>query len=331
MTTKIALVNFVTPDYTVEQHLFAEVGLQAKTYHDVAVADIISELCDVEVLVVQLEKVTGDMIRSMPHLKLIAREGVGLDSIDLEAASRNGVSVMNVPDYCLEEVAVHACSLLLAAHRKLLEAHRLTSSGKWSQFDQLKPIGALSEQTLGLIGMGRIGVQVISRMRGFGCRIIVSDPFLKQADAPEGIELVSLDQLLTQSDLISIHCPLTEETRYLICHETINKMAKQPILVNVSRGLIIHEGDVVEALNQGKISYAAVDVLEQEPPDPDHPLLHHAKALVTNHMAWYSTQSEARLHTLTAQRVIAFLAGHSVPNIVNRDQLQTSQTRSAVD
>ncbi|WP_158602156.1 C-terminal binding protein [Cohnella endophytica] len=318
MMKKIALVNFSTLDYSIEETILRKAGYQVDVYDGIATEDLPTAIKDAEVLVVQLQQVTEALLERMPSLKLIAREGIGLDSIPVQAASERGITVMNVPDYCLEEVAVHAVSLMLAAHRKLFPSSALVRGGQWTQMPELKPIFALSELTLGLIGMGRIGAQVISRMRGFGCRIIVSDPYLHPDSAPEGVELVSLDELLAQSDLITLHCPYTEETKHLIDKRRIEKMKKKPVLINVSRGPLIHEGDLLDALNSGDISFAGLDVLTQEPPANDHPLLHHPKAIVTNHIAWYSEQSEARMRNLTSNRIVDFLEGREIPNVVNK-------------
>lgn len=319
--TRIAIVNFAMDDYSVEQNILGAAGYEVTIYHGIAPADVPATVKDADVLIVQLEKVTDELMAQMPSLKLIAREGIGLDSISLQAASKRGIAVMNVPDYCLEEVAVHAVSLLLAAHRKLFSAIDLVNKGLWTKMAELKPINALSELTLGLIGMGRIGAQVIKRMQGFGCRIIVSDPYLTQSNAPDGVEIVSLDELLAQADMISLHCPSTEETKHLINKEKISKMVKKPILVNVSRGPLIQEDDLLEALNNGNIAFAGLDVLTVEPPLPDHPLLNHPKAAVTCHIAWYSEQSEARLRNLTSQRIIDFIEGREIPNFVNKNDI----------
>ncbi|MDG0808417.1 2-hydroxyacid dehydrogenase [Cohnella rhizosphaerae] len=144
---------------------------------------------------------------------------------------------------------------------------------------------------------------------------------MSKAGVPEGVELVSLDELLAQSDLISLHCPYVEETKHIINRETIAKMKKSPVLINVSRGPLVHEGDLLDALNRGDISFAGLDVLTEEPPADDHPLLTHPQTIVTNHIAWYSEQSEARLRNLTSTRIVDFLEGREIPNVVNQKDL----------
>lgn len=321
---KVAYVNTGYGNMDIESEYIAKAGFEMAVHEGLKPEEIANAAGDADALVVTLEKVTAQIIAGMPRLKVIGRMGVGIDSIDLAAASRRGIPVINVPDYCIEEVALHAVSLMLAAHRKLLPANRLVREGKWSQGASLKPVRALSGMTLGLVGMGRIGAKVAEYMRAMTGRIIVADPYVNPAQVPAGVELVGLEQLWSESDILSVHCPLSEETRHLIHRETIARMARQPIIVNVSRGPIIHEGDLLEALNSGAIRYAALDVLEQEPPPPDHPLLDHSLALVTNHFAWYSAESEVRLRELSTMRVIDALNGRPVPTVVNREALGTA-------
>lgn len=322
---KAAIVNVNFPDYELEKKLLEDAGIEADFWVDVPPDEILSKIKDADALIVQLEKVPADWFPIMPNLKVISRGGIGVDAIDLEAAARHNVPVLNVPDYCIEEVADHACAMILAAHRKLFASFQLVKDGQWREANRyLKPIHRLSDLTLGLIGMGRIGAEVIARMKGFKCRLIVSDPYLKEDAVPAGVELLSFDEVLEQSDILTIHCPLTEETKNLLNRNAFAKMKKAPIVVNVSRGPIIQERDLIEALDEGKISFAALDVLNTEPPASDYELLHHPKVIITNHLAWYSEESEIKLRTLTISRMIDYLQGRPVPSIVNHKQL-TSQ------
>lgn len=307
-----------------EEAGFRQAGIDADFYRYLRQDEILDKVRDAAVLIVQLEQVPGEWLAHMPHLKLIVRCGVGTDNIDLEAATRHRIPVMNVPDYCIEEVAVHACSMILALQRKLPAAQRLVRDDRWRAQADLAPLRRLSALTLGLIGMGRVGAEVIARMRAFGCRMLVSDPFLSRDQTPPGVELVALDELLEKSHIISVHCPLTEQTRHLLNRDTMAAMKQKPIVVNVSRGAIIDEAALLEALDQGRVACAGIDVLEREPPDPAHPLLHHPRALISNHMAWYSEEAKANLRTMTISRVVDFLQGRAIPNIVNGRQLQAA-------
>lgn len=318
---KIVYLNANYEDSHIEEKHIQAAGMQLRVYNGLKPSEFAPALQDADALVVALEKVDRALLGSMPKLKVIGRMGVGIDSVDIEAATERGIPVINVPDYCIEEVALQAVSMMLAAHRKLVPAHDMVKDGRWDN-NALKPIRALSGMTLGLLGMGRIGSKVIDYMRAFTPRIAVSDPFLRADQVPAGVELVSFEELLEEADILSIHCPLTPETKHIINRHSIAMMKKQPIIVNVSRGGMIHEQDLVEGLDNGQIRYAALDVLNQEPPDSGHPLIHHPKALITNHIAWYSAEAEIRLREMSVARVIDYLEGRPVPTIVNAKALE---------
>ncbi len=322
---KVVYVNLNSKDYLLEEKHLSEAGMSLTVYDSMSLAEALPQIKEADALVVALEKVTAEIMESMPNLKVIGRMGVGIDSLDIEAATRLGIPVINIPDYCIEEVALHASSLMLAAHRKLVPANVMVRERRWTSSNELMPIHALSGMTLGLLGMGRIGGKVIEYMKAFVSKILVYDPYLKADQLPSGVELASFDQLMAESDILTLHCPLTPETKYSINREAIAKMKKQPIIVNVSRGPLIHEGDLLEGLNNGSVQYAALDVLEQEPPPTDHPLLDHPKALVTNHLAWYSVDALVRLREMSITRVIDHLQGRPVPTIVNRKALEINK------
>ncbi|MFC5406228.1 C-terminal binding protein [Cohnella soli] len=304
-----------------ERELFEPAGYEAAYYECADPLDIAASLTDVEGLIVNLEQVSDELLNRLPGLKVIGRYGVGVDNIDLEAASRRRIPVINVPDYCIDEVAEHAVSFIFAANRKLPIASSLPRTGIWGKVQQLKPIRAIKEITLGVVGTGRIGMKVIEMMAPFGCRILIYDPYLVNAELPPNAEMIEFDRLLELSDIITIHCPLTEQTRHMFRSETFARMRRKPAIVNVSRGPIIDESDLIAALDEGTVSLAALDVMEREPPEQEHPLLHHPKAIVTGHAAWYSEQSENRLRDLLSIRIMDYLEGRPVPSIVNKNKI----------
>jgi D-3-phosphoglycerate dehydrogenase len=301
-----------------ELTLFKATDIEASYYICKDPLDLVDKLKDVDGLIVNLEKVTPELISHLDNVKVIGRYGVGVDNIDLKAATEKKVAVINVPDYCVDEVAEHAVSFIFAVNRKLFTSADLTKQGVWGKVKDLKPIYPIKDITLGVVGTGRIGMKVIQTMVPFGTRIVVFDPYIKQENLPEGVELVGFDELLEISDIVTIHCPLTEQTRHLFNSSSFAKMKRKPALINVSRGPIINETDLLAALDNGNVSFAALDVMETEPPAVDHPLLHHPKAVVTNHIAWYSIQAEVKLRDLLVSRVIDYLNGNSVPSIVNK-------------
>ena len=229
------------------------------------------------------------MIARFPTWRVIGRYGAGFDNVDVEAASRAGIAVVNVPDYCVEEAATHTAALVLAAWRKLFPARRLVDDGAWSELAPLLPIRPLSRCTLGLVGAGRIGTEVV-RLLG---------PFFERGDRVRPVAAgacrapaaADLDTVFAQSDVLSLHCPLTPETANLVDAARLASMKQGALLVNVSRGGLVDSTAVAEALRSGRLGGLALDVLPTEPPPADEPLLALPNVLVTNHIAWYSDDS----------------------------------------
>jgi D-3-phosphoglycerate dehydrogenase len=301
---------------------FNESGYEVKCYGDKEFSSVIDELKDVEILIVALEKVSKEVMDRMPDIKVIGRLGVGLDSIDVGEATRRNIAVINVPDYCTEEVALQACSGILAANRKIAQCNMLVKENRWKEWREIVPIIPMSETTLGLIGLGRIGEKVVSFMRPFGCEILAYDPYNRSKTFLEGIKMTSLEEVLSKSDIITIHCPLNAETKNIVNKDTIKMMARKPAIINVSRGGIINETDLKESVDNGDISFAFLDVLEQEPPAKDHPLINHPKVFVTNHIGWYSEKSQEKLTELLIERIIDYLCGKEITTLVNREGLK---------
>lgn len=300
-----------------EEALIGASGRETVYYASRNPLELTAELADAEGLIVNLEPVGAELLDRLPNLKVIGRYGVGFDNIDIGAATARGVAVINVPDYCIDEVAEHAVSFIFAANRKHAQAAAQTRRGVWGKVGALKPIRPIGDITLGIVGTGRIGMQVIRMMSAFGTRMLVYDPYLHNPQLPPNAAMTDLDSLLEQADIVTIHCPLNAQTRHMFNAATFAKMKRRPALVNVSRGPIVDEDALLEALDSGAVSFAALDVLETEPPSPDHPLLRHPLALVTCHIAWYSEQAETKLRDLLAVRVTDYLDGKAVLSQVN--------------
>ena len=219
---------------------------------------------------------------------MISRYGVGVDSVDLKAATDLGMIVANVPDYCVDEVANQTLSMILTLIRKTAFFDQKVKSGQWD-FHLGIPIHRTQGKILGLIGCGKIGIEVAKRISSFGVKVIAFDPYIEKAH--EGIELKDLDTVLKESDFISIHCPLNDSTRHLIGVREFKKMEKKPILINTSRGPIIDEKVLIQSLKEGLISGAGLDVLEKEPPDSENPLLKMENVILSPHIGFYSEES----------------------------------------
>jgi D-3-phosphoglycerate dehydrogenase len=267
-------------------------------------------------VLVQFTTIGAAEMDANPGWRVIGRYGVGVDTIDLEAATRRGIRVVNVPDYCEEEVATHAAALALSSVRRIPQADRLVRDGGWTKWRGLTPIPALSEATLGVVGLGRIGRETIRLLRPFFGRVVAYDPFVSEAGGDVDA-LASLETVLAEADVLTLHVPLTSDTHHLIDAAALALMKPGAHLVNVSRGGLVDTAALADALHRGALGGAAVDVLETEPADPDDPLLSAPRAIVTDHIAWYSDRSEPRLRALLAERCAAVLMGAGAPSIVN--------------
>jgi D-3-phosphoglycerate dehydrogenase len=262
--------------------------------------------------------ITADVMARMPKCRIIARYGIGVDTIDLDAATRAGIIVTNNPTYCIEEVAEHTMALLLACARKVALYDRLVRSGRW-EVPPGKPMFRLEGRTLGLVGFGNIARQVAVRAASFGMRVLFADPFVKegQFDIPAG--KLEFDDLLRESDFVSVHPPLTPQTRKLINDEALSKMKPTAFLINCSRGPVVDTDALVRALDAKKIAGCALDTTDPEPlPDP-HALRGRDNVIVTPHVAWYSEQALVGLQAGAPSEVRRVLTGEWPVNVVNRD------------
>ena len=290
--------------------------------------DLIRVCKEADGLINQYAILNRNVLDHLTKCKVVARYGVGVDSIDLKAATDLGIIVANVPDYCIDEVASHAVAMLLTLIRKTVFFDRKVKSSQWD-FRQGPPIHRIQGKTLGLIGCGKIGFEVAKRMSAFGVKVITFDPYLEKVS--EGIELEDFDTVLKESDFISIHCPLNDSTRHLIGDEALKKMEKKPMIINTSRGPIVDEKALIQALEQGLISGAGLDVLEKEPPDDQNSLLKMENVILSPHVGFYSEESINELKRRTAKNVADVLRGKRPASVVNREVLGKSRATISID
>ena len=279
-------------------------------------SDLIRSCKEADGLINQYSILSRKVLESLPKCKVISRYGVGVDSVDLKAATELGMIVANVPDYCMDEVADQTVAMILALIRKVVFFDQRVKAGVWD-FREGIPIHRIRGRTLGLIGCGRIGMEVARRVSGFGVKVIAFDPYL--AKAPAGIELKDFDSVLKESDMISVHCPLNQSTRHLIGEPEFGKMEKKPIIINTSRGPIVDEEALTRALDQDLVSGAGLDVLEKEPPGSGHPLLSRSNVVLSPHISFYSVESISELKRRTAKNVADVLAATWPGSVVNSD------------
>jgi D-3-phosphoglycerate dehydrogenase len=253
--------------------------------------------------------------------RIISRYGVGYDNIDVEAATRHGIVVTYVPDYCLDEVADHTLALLLALARDVVGAARAVAQGEWRL--PPGPVRRLGGQRLAVIGAGGVGRRVIARARSFGYDVIAFDPWVEDWDLGCA-RADSFGDAVAEADAITLHVPLTGLTRHLINRDSIATLRRAPILVNTSRGPLVDMDAALEALAERRLSGVALDVTEVEPPARDHPLRSHPRALITPHMAYYSAEAQEELQRRAAEEVARALTGAPPRRPLNPELLPAS-------
>lgn len=264
-----------------------------------------------DAMMVTVQKVTGEIMDRMPNCRIICRIGTGMDAIDIPAATERGIWVTNVPDYSIDEVSAHAMALLLSLARSIPRHRELARTGTW-RYQVDRPIRRLNLQTLGVIGLGRIGKASAAKGRGLGMRVIAYDPYLDdRVFAEAGVERVDLDTLLQTSDFVTLHVPLTPETRQMIGAAELAKMKPTAFLINTARGEVLDVPAVVEAVRNDTIAGAGIDVLPVEPPDPNDPVLYEDRIIVTPHIAWASTESGIDVRRRGAEDVARVLRGEA--------------------
>ncbi len=282
--------------------------------------DIIKAAKDADVILTTTAQVTRRVMEALPKLKVVVFYGIGYDTIDVDAATDNGVLVVSIPDYCLEEVSNQAITLLLTWAKKLIFLNNGTKQDRWFECTRaLAPMGAVYDQTLGLIGCGNIGRMTAKKAQPFGLRILGYDPYVDKSLAREyGITLVSLHELLKESDYVSLHVLLNKETWHLIGENEFRQMKPSAYFINISRGSVVDEAALIKALQEKWIAGAGLDVFEKEPVDADNPLLKMDNTVVTPHSAYYSDTAFGRLRRSVGQEAATVLSGRWPKNVVNK-------------
>ncbi len=275
-------------------------------------------------MLVTYARITGEMIAQLEKCKVIGRFGIGVDNIDIAAATKAGIVVTYVPDYCFDEVSDHAMALLLDLARKVSFSNALVQAGRW-EMKATVPMSRLRGRTLGLAGFGNIPQLVAPKAQAFGMEVIAFDPYVDKAlAASRGVRLVDFDTLLAQSDFISVHAPLTDETKNMFGAEAFAKMKPTAFLVNTARGPLVDTDALARALDDGEIGGAALDVVPVEPLPANSPLLGRDNLVLTPHTAFYSEDALLDLQTKAATDVASVLAGKQPKYPINPEVLKGS-------
>jgi D-3-phosphoglycerate dehydrogenase / 2-oxoglutarate reductase len=315
MAYKVLITDYEFTNLKYEEGIFKESGLeieflkaQCKTEDEV-----ISQAKDVDAILNQYAPLSRRVIQSLENLKVISRYGVGVNTIDLDAAFEKGITVANVPDYGVEEVSNHALALLLSFARKITYLNNEVKNGNWN-FKAGTPIHRLNEQTVGVLGFGRIPRRFIEKVQILGFKTAAYDPFVSKSEMIEaGVEKMELDQIVKEADYLSVHVPLLKDTFHLLNKDRLDLMKKTAVIINTARGPIIDERALIDALQEGIIAGAALDVTEEEPIDKASPLLKMDHVIITPHSAWYSEEAMIELRQKAAKNIVQVLRGEKTP------------------
>lgn len=274
--------------------------------------DIIADAQEADALISIYEPITRRVIDNLPNLKFISVASIGFDMVDVAYAKEKEILVSNNPNYCVEEVADHALAMMLALNRKLIAYNNHVKQDKKWQYDAFgNTLHRMATRTLGLVGFGSIARKVAQRIQAFGSQVIVYDPFLSaEVVSQAGARLVTIEELLAESDIISVHMPLNDSTRHFFDAAKFSQMKRQPIFINCARGEIVDEEALHHALEQGVVSAAGLDVLSSENPDlENNPLLARDNVILTPHMAFYSQEAMEESQTFAAKHILHFMKG----------------------
>ena len=317
---KVVVTDYVFPSLDPEKQIVAEAGGQLVAAQCKTRDDILALVRGAHaVLNTYYGPINAEVMDAMPDCRIIVRYGIGVDTIDIPAATARGILVANVPDYCIDEVSDHAVAMALSLVRKLPQGDRQVRAGNW-KLAPLKPVRRLSNLTVGIIGLGRIGRAIVTKLGVFGPQLLFVDPYAK--DAPAGAQSVTLAELYARADIIIVQAPSTPETKHLLDGKAFAAMARKPIIVNCARGELIDTPALIQALQSGQVSGAGLDVIEGAPPLPaDSPLCQFDSVILAPHSAWFSEDALFSLQRLAAMEVARALRGERPKSLLNPEAL----------
>lgn len=316
---KVLITDYEFDSLKEEISVFEGMDVELVAVQCVSEDDVIAAAKDAVGIINQYAPITRRVIEQLDRCKVISRYGIGVDTVDVQAASEKGIIVSNVTDYCWDEVSDHTLALMMACARKVVELNHAVKNGNWD-FNIGVPIFRLRGRILGLVGFGNIPQLVAKKAQAFGLQVIAYDPFIPTEVAHQlGVKLLSLEEVCELSDYVSIHAPLNERTKGMISTAQFTAMKKEAFLINTARGPIVDEKALVKALEQGDIAGAGLDVLEKEPISKNHPLIELDNVILNPHVAWYSEESQSVLKRKTAENVANVLMGKLPYYMVNRN------------
>jgi D-3-phosphoglycerate dehydrogenase len=316
--SKVVVTDHTFGELDIEKKILEPLGCTIAAAQCRTVDEVMQCAADADFVITQFAPVTGRAIQAMQKAQIIVRYGIGVDNVDLAVAKQRGIPVCNVPDYCIDEVADHTLAMMLAVTRQIACVSSAIHAGKWGAGLSIEAYRTLKYMTTGIVGCGRIGREVIHRLAAFKPPVLAYDPLLTgEAAAALGCKRVSLEELFSSSDIISLHCPSTAETQKMVNAQTLASMKDGAILINMGRGTLVDTPALIAALQSGKLSGAALDVTDPEPLTADSPLRFMDNVVITNHIASASVQSGVALRNSVALTVAKAVRGERLTNCIN--------------
>ncbi len=318
MPPVVAITDWTFPDLTVEEALLRAGGARLEARQCKTEGELIDLCAAADVIITQFARLNAAVISSLRQTRAIVRYGIGVDNVDIEAARARHIPVCNVPDYCIDEVADQTLAFILALTRQVVVNHEHLRSGNWGLATPLASMIALRGRTVGVVGFGRIGREVVRRLVAFGCVVRVCDPVASAADvAAHGASLHAFEELLPTADVLTLHCPSTPQTRRLMNAGTLARLKRGALLINVSRGDLVDPEALVAALESGQVGGAALDVFDPEPIPPAHPIRTMRQVILAPHIASCSMPAVTRLRESVVRIALAAAHGEPLTTIVN--------------
>ena len=314
----VVVTDYTFPNLEIEQSILSASGFELRSGKDKEIPAFQTLVAEADAVITQFAPINADVIGAMQRSKVIVRYGIGYDNVDVQAARERGIPVCNVPDYCIDEVADHTLAFILGITRQVVPNTLHVRKGKWGLATPLDQLRTLRDQTVGLVGFGRIGCEVAARLAPFKCRRLVHDAFVS-ADAVRaaGCEPVTIDEVLAQSDIVTLHCPSTPQTKKLLNATSISRIKPGSFVINLARGDLIDTAAFVAALQSGHLAGAAIDVCDPEPIPADSPLRSLPNVITASHIASASPKAVRTLRETAAKIAAMALRGESLPNVVN--------------
>jgi D-3-phosphoglycerate dehydrogenase len=316
---KIAITDYTFPDLSLEEAVLRPAGIEIVSFKEKrSPAELADLVRNADTVIAQFAPVNAEVVAAMTKAKAIVRYGIGFDNVDFNAARERGIPVCNIPDYCIDEVADHTLAFILAITRQVVPNALDIRAGKWGLATPLTAMSSLKHLTIGIVGFGRIGREVVARLLAFKARVLVFDPVVAADEiAKSGAVAASFDELLAQSDIVSPHCPSTPKTKQLFNAAVFAKMKAGSIFINVGRGDLADSAAITAALQSGHLAGAALDVFDPEPIPADHPIRTMPNVILAAHIASASPPAVKTLRETAARIALMAVRGEPLPNIVN--------------